>query len=161
MTIIPDTNSMYTEDGAWVKDDDEREAALSPAYACLGCHNNDPDDGIPDKTLAQAAAQAKDMHEATFISQQTDIVLNVYPNPSVGPMKINFTLMSSQDISVNIYNASGQTVYTMSEVNLPNGTIAVDWDGRSNTGMDVKAGYYFVKVTAGTLTSVQKVVIMN
>jgi len=62
MTIIPNTESMFTEDGSFVRDDAERSAALSPAYSCLGCHNDDPADGIPDKTLEAAAAQAANMH---------------------------------------------------------------------------------------------------
>ena len=64
MTIIPDTENMFTEDGSAVRDDAGRPAALSPAYSCLGCHNDDPDDGIPNKTLEVAAAQAADMHAA-------------------------------------------------------------------------------------------------
>lgn len=62
MTIIPDTESMFTEDGSFVRDDAGRPAALSPAYSCLGCHNDDPNDNILDKTLEVAAAQAADMH---------------------------------------------------------------------------------------------------
>jgi hypothetical protein len=62
MTIIPNTESMFTEDGSAVRDDAERSAALSPAYSCLGCHNDSPTDAIPDKTLEVAAAQAADMH---------------------------------------------------------------------------------------------------
>lgn len=62
MTIIPDTESMFTEDGAWVRDDNERPAALSPAYSCLGCHNDDPNDNITDITLEFAATYAKNMH---------------------------------------------------------------------------------------------------
>ena len=62
MAIIPDTESMFTEDGLWVRDDATRPAALSPAYPCLGCHNNDPDDGIFDLTLEFAASFAANMH---------------------------------------------------------------------------------------------------
>ena len=62
MTIIPDTESMFTEDGSAVRDDETRSAALSPAYSCLGCHNDDPDDDINDKTLEAVAFIAKDMH---------------------------------------------------------------------------------------------------
>jgi two-component system nitrogen regulation sensor histidine kinase NtrY len=62
MTIIPDTESMFTEDGSAVRDDATRPAALSPAYSCLGCHNDDPNDGIPDFTLEQVAAIANNMH---------------------------------------------------------------------------------------------------
>jgi len=57
--ITPNTESMFTEDGKWVKDDDTREASLSPAYSCLGCHNDDPNDDIPDMTLEAAAAAAR------------------------------------------------------------------------------------------------------
>ncbi len=62
--ITVDNASMFTEDGKWVKDDSERAASLSPAYSCLGCHNDDPNDAIPDKTLEEAVAGAKDMHKA-------------------------------------------------------------------------------------------------
>ncbi len=62
MAIIPDTESMFTEDGAWVRDDATRPAALSPAYPCLGCHNNDPNDDIFELTLEFAASYAANMH---------------------------------------------------------------------------------------------------
>lgn len=62
MTIIPDTEDMFTEDGSAVRDDETRSAALSPAYSCLGCHNDDPDDDINDITLGAAAFIAKNMH---------------------------------------------------------------------------------------------------
>ena len=62
MAIIPNTESMFTEDGAWVRDDATRPAALSPAYPCLGCHNNDPNDNIFELTLEFAASFAANMH---------------------------------------------------------------------------------------------------
>jgi len=66
--IATDTASMFTEDGSAVRDDDTRSAALSPAFACLGCHNDDPDDAIPEKTLEAAAAGAIGMHSATYVA---------------------------------------------------------------------------------------------
>ncbi len=160
-TITVDTASMFTEDGAWVKDDETREASLSPAYSCLGCHNNDPDDNIPDKTLEQAVADAEDMHEPTFIAQQKDLVLGVYPNPSTGAVKISFTLSFSQNVSVEVFNSSGQLVYNANDVSSAPGMQLIVWDRTSNTGADVLPGYYLVKVSAGNLTSVQKVILMN
>lgn len=58
--ITVDTASMFTEDGAWVRDDETRPASLSPAYSCLGCHNRN---GETNKTLEAAVAAAKDMHK--------------------------------------------------------------------------------------------------
>lgn len=161
MTINPDTNSMFTEDGSWVKDDEEREAALSPAYSCLGCHNNDPNDDIPDKTLAQAAAQAKDMHEATYMVQTEEMVLGIYPNPSTGPTKISFDLTFSQEVTLEVLNSVGQLVYRMDNLSKPSGSQTIQWDGTSNTGAMIQSGYYLVKVTAGNVSSVKKMVIMK
>ncbi|NND09114.1 MAG: hypothetical protein HKN87_22310, partial [Saprospiraceae bacterium] len=62
MTIATNAESMFTEDGSAVKDDEERAAALSPGFSCLGCHNDDPNDNIPDQTLEYAAEAAKGMH---------------------------------------------------------------------------------------------------
>ncbi len=159
--IIPDTASMFTADGKWVRNDEERPAALSPAFACLGCHNHDPDDEIFDKTLEQAVATARGIHTITYISEQGDLQLGVYPNPTTGPLKINFSLARAQNVNIEIYNVSGQIVYEENEVNPFSGNQIVDWNGTSNTGVDIQAGYYFVKVSAGHLTSVKKVVLMK
>ncbi|MCD4731911.1 MAG: T9SS type A sorting domain-containing protein [Bacteroidales bacterium] len=160
-TIIPDTASMFIPDGSFVRDDEDRPAALSPAYACLGCHNDDPDDDIPDKTLEQAAAQAAGMHNETSVTETKSIALGVYPNPSFGATKINFTLPNSGSIALTIYNASGQVVYSLMDEDKSAGNQTIPWNGQSNTSADVKPGYYFVKISAGNLSSVQKLVLIK
>lgn len=160
MKIIPDTESMFTEDGSNVRDDDERPAALSPAYACLGCHNDDPDDNIPDKTLAEAAAQAAGMHNETSIAEALSIVMGVYPNPSSGPTTITLTLPNSGNMSLMIFNAAGQVVYTMNEERSA-GPQSISWNGQSNTGAQIQPGYYFVKVSSGNLSTVEKLVLIK
>jgi len=159
--ITPNTESMFTEDGKWVRDDDTREASLSPAYTCLGCHNDDPDDDIPEMTLDDAAEYAKDMHEPSGIYERDQIVLGVYPNPTHGATKISFNLTNSGDVSLNIFNTSGQLVYTLKYGNQSAGSQMITWDGNSNTGADITPGYYFVKLTAGDKTAVKKLVLMD
>jgi len=63
MKIIVKDENMFNDDGSAVKDDGDRPAGLSLEYACLGCHNRDANDNIPDKTLEQALISAKDMHK--------------------------------------------------------------------------------------------------
>ena len=135
---------------------------MSPAYSCLGCHNDDPDDLIPEKTLAQAVAGAKFMHSPAFISQhELDIALGVYPNPSRGLTNVNFTLTNSEIISLEIFNTSGQLVYSLKNEYYSTGTQVIRWDGASNTGANIKSGYYFIQLTAGNSVSVQKLVMMK
>ncbi|MCK4853438.1 MAG: T9SS type A sorting domain-containing protein [Bacteroidales bacterium] len=161
MSITPDTASMFTLDGAWVRDDSAREASLSPAYACLGCHNNDPEDGIPEKTLEAAALSAAGMHTATSVSQHAELSLGIYPNPSSGPTVITFTLARAENVTLRVFNSTGQMVYQLSDVRRPAGSQLIQWNGTSNTGAKMESGYYFVKLTAGNLSSVQKLVMMR
>jgi len=162
MAITPDTASMFTADGAWVRDDSVRSASLSPAYSCLGCHNNDPDDNIPEKTLEAAALSAANMHvDATSVSQQAELSLGIYPNPSSGPTVITFTLARAENVSLSVFNTAGQMVYQLSDERRPAGSQLIQWNGTSNTGASMESGYYFVKLTAGNLTSVQKLVMMK
>jgi len=159
--ITADTASMFTADGSWVRDDDTRSASLSPAYSCLGCHNDDPDDNIPEKTLEEAAAGAKRMHWATNIDPINDLMLGIYPNPSSGPTRISVNLPANSKVNISIYNANGQVIYAVSDKVYPQGNQVIYWNGKSNTGADIKSGYYFIKVSAGSLTSVDKLVLMR
>jgi len=159
--ITVNNESMFTEDGKWVKDDDAREASLSPAFSCLGCHNDDPDDNIADMTLDEAVAAAKDMHEPTGIAENHNLLLGVYPNPTQGATKISVNLTQSGDVTLNIFNTAGQLVYTMVNNNQSAGVHVLLWDGNSNTGASVNPGYYFIKVSTANSTSVKKLVLTN
>lgn len=161
MAITTDTASMFTEDGSAVRDDDERKASLSPAYSCLGCHNNDPEDNIPDKTLDAAVAGAVGMHSAVFVENESELRLGVYPNPSKGAVQININLPATAVVEMRIFNSSGQMIYLESGRTYASGSQVIHWDGKSSSGEEVKDGYYFVKVKAGSLVSVDKLVILK
>jgi hypothetical protein len=161
VAITPDTESMFTADGSNVRDDDTRKASLSPAYSCLGCHNDDPADGIPDKTLAEAAAGAVRMHTPDGITSDIGLKLGIYPNPSSGPTRISINLPANSRVDISIFNASGQVIYTETGKTYPQGNQVIYWDGKSNSGEDIESGYYFVKISAGNLSSVEKLLLMR
>ena len=160
--IIPNTESMFSPDGSVVRDDEEREAALSPAYSCLGCHNDDPNDAIPDKTLEQAAAGAAGMHGGSVISEQNyAISLGVFPNPSRGLTNISFTLKNSGHVSIEIFNTSGQLVYNQKNEYYSAGEQVFHWDGTSNIGAIVGTGYYFISISTENKTATQKLLLIK
>ncbi len=159
--IIPNTESMFSPDGSVVRDDDEREAALSPAYSCLGCHNDDPNDAIPDKTLEQAAAGAAGMHGGSFIYEPDYLTLGVFPNPSRGLTNISFELKNTEHVSIEIFNASGQLVYSQKDEYYSAGEQVFHWDGTSNIGANVGTGYYFISITTGNKTASLKLLMIK
>jgi len=160
-TIATNTESMFTEDMSAVRDDETRSASLSPAFACLGCHNDDPNDAIPEKTLEAAAASAVGMHMATYVAPVNDLKLGIYPNPSSGATRISVNIPGNAKLNLSIYNSSGQVVYAESDKAYSQGRQVINWDGKSSAGAEVESGYYFIKVSAGALTSVDKLVIMK
>jgi flagellar hook assembly protein FlgD len=52
-------------------------------------------------------------------------------------------------------------VYTFDENTYSAGTHTFTWDAKSNSGSDVTAGYYLVKLTAGDFTTVKKLIVMD
>ncbi|NQU67543.1 MAG: hypothetical protein HQ510_06340, partial [Candidatus Marinimicrobia bacterium] len=77
LRITSSTESMFTEDGAYVRDDETRPASLDIQHACLGCHNDDPNDSIPNKTGEELVAFASMMHTPlnteVFVGSETCI----------------------------------------------------------------------------------------
>jgi len=156
--ITVDTNGMFTDDGSAVRDDDTREASLSLHFVCLGCHNDDPNDDIPEMTIAEAAQYAAGMHTPNAVAEVENLKVGVFPNPVVDNASMSFNLSSAQNVRLEIVNVAGQLVYS-ENMNKPAGRTVVTWNGTSNSGVDVNAGIYFVKVEAGNLSSMEKLIL--
>lgn len=111
--ITVNTESMFTDDGSAVKDDSTRQASLDLGFTCLGCHNDDPLDIIPDKTLAEAAVSAEDMHESIAIGPELAVPVEFllkqnYPNPFNPTTIIPINVKSEGKVKVVLLNVLGQ-----------------------------------------------------
>ncbi len=86
--------------------------------------------------------------------QQSNLasMINLFPNPSTGVFNLNIALEAQKDINVKIVNTLGQTVQQFAEVNSNGGMFVLDLSDQPN-------GVYFVEVTAGGETSVQRIII--
>ncbi len=162
MIINPDTASMFTADMSAVKDDAERKAALSPRYACLGCHNNASDDNIPDKTIAQVSAAAVDMHSGTaiapadLIKPSSFILKQNYPNPFNPTTTIAFELPYRTQVTVSVFNLEGRTVATLVNEELDAGQQTVRFNAS-----DLPSGMYFYKLTTDNFTSIKRMMLIK
>ncbi|NNF36924.1 MAG: T9SS type A sorting domain-containing protein [Saprospiraceae bacterium] len=164
MKITPDTASMFTEDGSAVRDDDMRKASLSPGFSCLGCHNDDPNDDIPDKTLADAAMLARNIHgTSTSVDDiiSDNISFKIYPNPAVNEVNIEFTLNRTQAVLLNIFDPSGKLIYSSTLNNTHSGINKFTWNALSNENQHLTSGVYFVTLRTTKDAMTKKLILLR
>ena len=160
--IIPDTNSIFTEDGSAVKDDAERQAALNVQFACLGCHNDDPDDGITNKTLAEALASAQNIHglDAIVGSENTIpksfALKQNFPNPFNPGTQIVFHLPKRSHVKLTVYNMAGQLVATIVNQVMEPGVKQINFNASS-----LPSGVYFYRIQASEYSDTRKMVLLK
>jgi hypothetical protein len=78
-----------------------------------------------------------------------------YPNPFNAKTLINFDLPSESDVTVSIYNITGQVVETINQHFQP-GYISVSWDANAYA-----SGIYFAKVAFGSETQTVKMTLLK
>ena len=78
----------------------------------------------------------------------SDIELNIYPNPTVGDVTLDFTKMPKSDVTIYLYNDAGKVML--------NDNVS---DSRYSLGMkNYPAGIYFLKVTSKKSKKTYKIV---
>ncbi|MCP4631954.1 MAG: T9SS type A sorting domain-containing protein [candidate division Zixibacteria bacterium] len=92
-----------------------------------------------------------------FFNAQSDILpqvttlLNSYPNPFNATTGIPFDLAQSGNVSLKVYNLSGQLVETLVDGQMSAGSHIINWDASV-----VSSGIYFYKLTAGNYVTTKK-----
>ena len=81
---------------------------------------------------------------------------SAYPNPFNPVTNMKLSLVNAGQVSMNVYNVSGQLVDVLVEGILDAGYHNITWDASN-----VASGVYFVKVNSGTNVSVQKLMLLK
>jgi 1,4-alpha-glucan branching enzyme len=143
--------------GTWI----ERLNSQAAAYGGTGLVNETPltayaraQDGYP-RTLdlrlprssvvvlqAQATADVADGVEEGPLR-----IERVWPNPSRGPLRVDFALPRAGEAEVAVYDTQGRRVATLAHGAQAAGRRAVAWDGRDAAGRRAAAGLYFVRLS--------------
>jgi hypothetical protein len=84
-----------------------------------------------------------------------------YPNPFNLTTKIEFTLVKSGFVSLNIYDLLGRKVRTLVSERLSSGYKSVLWDGRNDSGKDVVSGIYFYRLKTKAFEKTMKMVMIK
>ena len=85
--------------------------------------------------------------------------VNVYPNPFINEIKIDFNINKEENINISIYNINGQLVKTVLNKKILPGKYTVKWDGTNNANQRIGFGTYLYRFTAnGTLVQSGQIV---
>jgi len=83
------------------------------------------------------------------------------PNPSRGYLAISYDLPVETQVSLKVYNLSGQLVRTLAFGKEKAGCKHAAWDGRSESGARVASGVYFYRLEAGSFAATKKMVVIR
>jgi Tol biopolymer transport system component len=85
----------------------------------------------------------------------------VYPNPFNPLTTISFTVDRPLQVRMDIHDASGRQVKTLTNQLYSAGEHQLMWDGRNSAGADVSSGIYLLKFRAGKAVDVRKLVLVR
>ncbi|HTY08829.1 MAG TPA: FlgD immunoglobulin-like domain containing protein, partial [Candidatus Edwardsbacteria bacterium] len=83
------------------------------------------------------------------------------PNPFSDATVMRYQLKVPADVSLNIYNITGQLVRTLVRVYQAAGTYSVRWNGDDNAGRKAAAGVYLCQLRAGSRDVTKKIVLVR
>jgi hypothetical protein len=86
------------------------------------------------------------------------------PNPTTGDTRIDYALPVNGQVSLGIYNTTGQLVRELMKGSVLAGHWAVTWNGTDGSGQKVPGGVYFYKLVvegAQPFTAAKRVVILK
>ena len=89
-----------------------------------------------------------------------------YPNPFNPDVWIPYDLAEQSDVSIYIYNSSGQLIRKLdlgvqTRGRYTDKTEAAYWDGCNQTGEIVASGVYFYVLEAGNFTQARKMTLLR
>ncbi|KAA3614091.1 MAG: T9SS C-terminal target domain-containing protein [Calditrichaeota bacterium] len=137
---------------------EERVLSLYTAFLCLEPSRG----GEVCYDCLDESSLITDLYESQDVN--SDSLINVYPNPFNNQTKIQINLQKFNDlknISIKIYNITGQVVKDFnSEINT-SGKLNITWDGKNNLGSSVSSGTYFLIANNGQLKIVRKLLMIK
>ncbi len=89
------------------------------------------------------------------------ILLRNYPNPFNPSTTIQYNIEKNDFVQLHIYNMQGALIKTLWSGEKPAGSYQVQWNGTDETGKIVASGIYIYKLTSGTKTISNKMLLLK
>ncbi len=84
-----------------------------------------------------------------------------YPNPFNPQTYISFSVESSRQVRVAVYDLSGRRIASLAEGEFPAGTHTIAWDGTDSSGRSVASGTYLMKMETPGYVKSEKVMLVR
>jgi hypothetical protein len=126
-----------------------RESGLANDVYVRALHTDSTDKkwvGARD-ALTNVSLAAAPIHGKKAIPDQI-VIFGNYPNPFNPVTTIEFTIPEGGQVTVDIYNVTGQKVRSLMSGNLASGKRTAVWDGKNDAGVGVSSGPYFVRLSS-------------
>lgn len=109
-----------------------------------------------------AARRPSDAAEAAAPADQPTRALSLAPNPFSGATTITLAPPTPGTAAVAIHDPAGRTVRILSNGrSLPDGRVALDWDGTDDAGRSLPAGIYFARPISAEGGLVRAIVLLR
>jgi hypothetical protein len=96
--------------------------------------------------------------QTSEIPTEIDLVQN-YPNPFNPATTIIFSLAQAEHVSIDIFDTAGKHVKNLLNEYRAPGRSEIHWDSKDKNGRHVASGVYYVRLKAGQLKKIHKMVL--
>jgi flagellar hook assembly protein FlgD len=83
--------------------------------------------------------------------------LGAVPNPLNPSTTIKFILAEDNRVEIGVYDLKGRIVRDLLMSELPAGENSVQWDGRTDSGVNAAGGVYLVRIKTGSAEATIKI----
>ena len=84
-----------------------------------------------------------------------------YPNPFNPVTNITYDIPEVAQVTLEIYNVSGQKVRTLTQGQHEPGRYRIQWNVTNDYGNPLSSGMYIYRIHAGDFVSVKKLILMK
>jgi len=110
---------------------------------------------LRDFDYAGRSASHGPLQVNTALPQNFDLLQN-YPNPFNATTRIEFLLPEPGQVTLTVYNTSGELVRSLVSAQLPAGRHQAVWDGIDERGNPAASGLYFCSLSVNGFQSVRR-----
>lgn len=89
------------------------------------------------------------------------IMQNIYPNPFSVSANINYSIINTSKVRIDIFNAEGRIIRTLKNETMKPGNYSDVWDAKNNAGEKVVTGAYFARILVDGKNSVKKMIFIK